>query len=127
MCPDDAVIAWAQSVIDSHPGLPTILSIHEFINEAAERKSIAALDLTRMDPERNSPQDLWDRLIAPNDQILITLNGHFHGVNQRIDRNAHGHKVYQFLVNYQSRKQALKAAAPRPRCSTGWAMAGSAC
>lgn len=119
MCPDDAVIAWAQSVIDSHPGLPTILSIHEFINEAAERKSIAALDLTRMDPERNSPQDLWDRLIAPNDQILITLNGHFHGVNQRIDRNAHGHKVYQFLVNYQSRKQALKAAAPEAKVLDG--------
>ncbi|HWU01416.1 MAG TPA: serine/threonine protein phosphatase [Novosphingobium sp.] len=119
MCPDDAVIAWAQSVIDAHPGLPTLLSIHEFINEAAERRSIEALDLTRIDPERNSPQALWDKLVRPNDQILITLNGHFHGINQRIDDNHHGHKVYQFLVNYQSRRQALKEAVPDAKVLDG--------
>ncbi len=47
--------------------------------------------------------------MAPNDQILCTLNGHFHGVMNRIDTNDHGHKVYQFLVNYQCRKQTFKA------------------
>lgn len=109
MCPQDDIIEWAQSVIDAHPGLPTILSIHEFINEKGERQSIDFFDLTRIDPDRNSPQSLWEKLVAPNDQILCTLNGHFHGVMNRIDTNDHGHKVYQFLVNYQCRKQTFKA------------------
>jgi hypothetical protein len=119
MCPDQAAIDWAQGVIDAHAGLPTILSIHEFINERAERQSIGALDLTRIDPERHGPQALWDKLIAPNDQILVTLNGHFHGVSQRVDRNHHGHQVYQFLVNYQSRKQMLAASVPGAKVLDG--------
>jgi hypothetical protein len=108
MCPQDDIVAWAEQVILDHPGLPTIIAIHEFIDEHGERQSIECFDLTRIDPDRNSPQMLWDKLIARHDQVLITLNGHFHGVQTRIDRNAHGHKVYQFLVNYQCRKQSYK-------------------
>ena len=35
------------------------------------------------------------------------LNGHFHGAAHRIDDNHHGRKVYQFLTDYQGRKQSL--------------------
>lgn len=119
MCPDDEVVAWAQAVIDRHPGQPTILSIHEYLNSDAERRSADILDLTRLDPERNSPQRLWEKLIAPNDQILMTLNGHFHGAAERIDLNHHGHKVYQYLVNYQSRRQMLKFTAPDAKVLDG--------
>ena len=112
MCPDDEVLDWARAVLRDHPGCPTIISIHEYLNHAGERKSIDLLDLTLIDSHRNGPEMLWDKFVSEHDQILMTLNGHFHGVQQRIDRNRHGNNVYQFLVNYQSRKQSLEAAAP---------------
>ncbi|MBT9472706.1 MAG: serine/threonine protein phosphatase [Pseudomonadota bacterium] len=112
MAPDDEVVAWAESVIADHPGLPTIVSIHEFLNPQGERKPIDAIDLSRIDPERNAPQKLWEKFIARHDQILIVLNGHFHGAMHSIDRNRHGHKVYQFLSDYQGRRQSLNAVAP---------------
>lgn len=108
MCPQDDILEWVETVIQAYPGLPTILSIHEFLNEAGERQSIECFDMTRIDPDRNSPQMLWDKLVSKHDQILVTLNGHLHGVQQRVDVNQHGNKVYQFLVNYQCRKQTYK-------------------
>ncbi|MGE7007477.1 serine/threonine protein phosphatase [Sphingomonas sp. NPDC085925] len=108
MCPNEETLAWADGVINAYPGLPTIVSIHEFLNEEGERASIVYLDMTLRDSRRFGPARLWERFISRHDQILMTLNGHFHGVRHRIDLNQHGHKVYQFLVNYQGRKQSLK-------------------
>lgn len=112
MSPDGEVIAWAESVLKAFPGVPTIVSIHEFLNGDGERKSLECLDLSRLDHERHGPERLWDRFISRHDQILAVLNGHFHGVRQRVDQNQHGHQVFQFLSNYQSRKQSLRGAFP---------------
>lgn len=112
MSPDGEVIAWAESVLKAFPGVPTIVSIHEFLNGEGKRESLECLDLSRLDPERHNPGRMWDRFISRHDQILIVLNGHFHGVRHRVDQNQHGHQVYQFLSNYQSRKQSLRGAFP---------------
>lgn len=119
MCPDDEVIGWARSVLADHPGLPTIVSIHEFLNETGERASIDVVNLTFLEPERNGPEALWQKLVAPNDQIFMVINGHFHGVRNRVDLNDHGHKVYHFLVNYQGRKQLMKDSCPDTKVLDG--------
>ncbi|WP_322044278.1 hypothetical protein [Paraburkholderia sp. J67] len=113
MSPDGDVIAWAESVLAAFPGVPTIVSIHEFLNGEGERESLDCFDLSRLDPQRHAPQALWDRFISRHDQILAVLNGHFHGCRHRVDHNRHGHQVYQFLSNYQSRKQSLTGTSPQ--------------
>lgn len=112
MAPEDDVIAWAASVLKKHPGIPTIISIHDHLSVAGERKPIPAVDFNAVHPEHNNPEELWQKLISPNDQIFLVLSGHQHGQSHRIDSNASGHAVYQILADYQDRGQALAMLAP---------------
>lgn len=112
MSPHTDVIEWAESVLAKYKGLPTIISIHEFIDGEGNRESLDCLDLSRLDPDRHNPQRLWDRFVSRHDQIFAVLNGHFHGCRHRIDSNQFGHPVYQFLTNYQCRKQSVTGSVP---------------
>ena len=111
----DEVLAWAQSVIDEHAGLPTLITTHDYINQHGERSPGAIIDLKRVDPEaHNSAEELWADFIRGNDQIFMVLCGHQHGQALRIDRNAANNEVYQVLADYQDRGQAgLDAGQPR--------------
>ncbi len=112
----DDVIAWATSVIAAHPGLPTIISTHDYLSPTAERLSGGFLDFTLVDPENhNTPEQLFQKLIVPNDQIFLVLCGHYHGQAFRIDENAAGHQVYQVLADYQDRGQIGLDAGEPPR------------
>jgi hypothetical protein len=106
MSPSDAVIAWAASVIAAHPGLPTIVSTHDYLNRKGERLPNPIIDLAAADPAHNNAEDLWRKLIAPHDQIFLVMCGHQHGAAQRTDPNAAGHEVIQLLADYQDRGQA---------------------
>lgn len=111
MAPDDATIVWAESVIRSHPGVPTIVSIHDHLNPAGERKPVAAVDTKLVDPaHHNSPEDLWKKFLSVNDQIFLVLSGHHYGQSRRIDRNEAGHSVIQILADYEKRQQSLNIA-----------------
>jgi hypothetical protein len=116
MSPSDEVLAWAASVIAGHPGLPTIISTHDYLNAKGERRANPIIDMKAADPTHNSADDLWRELIAPHDQIFLVLCGHHHGVARRSDRNDAGHEVHQLLADYQDRGQAaLDAGAPLVR------------
>jgi hypothetical protein len=122
MSPDDAVIAWAKSVIGAHPGIPTIVSTHDYLDAKGERRANPIIDLAAVDPHHNDAEDLWRELIAPHDQIFLVLSGHHHGVARRRDANTAGHEVHQLLADYQDRGQAsLDAGAPRVRGAHGLA------
>ena len=112
---DDEVVAWAESVLAKHPGLPTIISTHDFLDVHGERRPNAIVDLDRVDPEyHNSAEALFQKLIKPNDQIFMLLCGHQHGQSRRADRNDAGHIVHQILADYQDRGQSgLDAGQPR--------------
>ena len=86
-------IAWAQSVIDQHPRLPVILTTHE-IAFADDDGEAHLSDFGRQ---------LWDGLIARNDQIFLTLNGHFWPPGRTVLSNAAGHDVHVHITNYQDR------------------------
>lgn len=88
----DDTFDWAQGILDAHPEVPVILSSHAIINIAEDQMSPASWwwgDL------------LWDRLIRGNDQIILTLNGHFHGATSQTRVNDLGHPVHQVLTDYQ--------------------------
>ena len=91
--PSAAGIAWAQSVIDAHPRTPVILTTHElaFADDSGEAH---LSDFGR---------SLWDGLIARNEQIFLTLNGHFWPAGRAVLHNDAGHDVHVHVTNYQDR------------------------
>lgn len=101
--PPNASLEWAASVIKRYPGLPTIVSTHDFLQISGARLPNPIIDNHAVDPEDNTPQMVWDKFISQNDQIFLVLCGHEHGQAFRTDDNRFGHKVYQVLADYQSR------------------------
>src|SRR5688572_27595297 len=63
--PGSSALAWAQSVIDAHPGMPTMVTTHDYISTSLTRSSGG----TRV----------WDGLIRKNPQIFFVFNGHYTG------------------------------------------------
>ena len=107
MAADDEVVAWAQGVIDVHPGRPTIISTHDYLDARGQRRANPIIDLDRVDPDHhNSADELFEKLISPNDQVFLVLCGHQHGQARRVDSNQAGHAVHQILADYQDREQS---------------------
>jgi len=116
----DEALAWAQSVIDSHPGYATIVTTHSFLNPPATNDTNKPLEVlavrTTADYLKNSPggwndaTGVWKDFIAVNEQIFLVICGHawnpaVNGVstseNLRIGMNDAGQTVYQVLTDYQ--------------------------
>jgi len=103
--PPDASLEWAASVIAQYPGLPTIVSTHDYMTKEGERVPNPIVDGHAVDPVHNNPEMVWEKLISQEEQIFLVLCGHEHGQAWRVDDNAAGHKVWQVLADYQDRGQ----------------------
>lgn len=110
----EASLDWAASVIKRYPGLPTIVSTHDFLDTSGERLPNPIIDNHAVDPRDNSPQMMWDKFISANDQIFLVLCGHEHAQAFRDDPNKAGHRVYQILSDYQDRQQSALDAGAKP-------------
>ena len=88
----DAAISWARSVLAQHPTMPTILATHQLLNIAADGVSPLEVPYGLM---------LWDKLVRDNDQIFMTLNGHYHGGAHLTKTNDFGNAVEEMVVDYQ--------------------------
>ncbi|WP_313064542.1 LamG-like jellyroll fold domain-containing protein [Achromobacter animicus] len=88
---DDA-LTWANQVIRANPTLPVILVNHQLLN--IDKDGVTPLEV---------PYGLmlWDKLIRDNDQIFMTLNGHYHGAAHLTKTNAFGNAVEEMVVDYQ--------------------------
>lgn len=105
----DDVLLWAQGIIDNNPGLPTIMSTHDYLNPRGERMPSPVYDLASVDPsDHNNAEEVWNDWVKKNDQIFMVLSGHQIGQAMRIDKNDAGNDVYQILSDYQGRGMAAK-------------------
>jgi hypothetical protein len=86
----DTGLAWARSVLDAHRRTPTILTTHELVTADGGEAVLSGYG-----------QRLWDELIRSNDQIFLTLNGHFWPTGRKVMQNDFGHDVQLNLANYQ--------------------------
>jgi hypothetical protein len=103
----DDVLEWAERVLDEHPGLPTIVSTHDYLNARGERRPFATMDLALVDPGyNNDAETIWREFVSRNEEIFMVLSGHQAGQALRVDRNEAGHAVYQMLADFQDRGQA---------------------
>ncbi|SPL87519.1 unnamed protein product [[Actinomadura] parvosata subsp. kistnae] len=89
----DQGLRWAQSVIDANRTLPAILTTHDLA--WADDTGAAALS--------QHGQRLWDAFIKRNDQIFLTLNGHYWPSGRTVLKNDAGHDVHVHITNYQDR------------------------
>lgn len=120
MQPGDAVLQWAESIIAANPGLPTIVTTHDYLSTSGKRLPNPLIDLARIEPENhNSAEQLWRKLIRRHDQIFLVLCGHQHGQSFRIDDNLEGNPVYQILADYQARGQVAVQAGRKRRVGIG--------
>ena len=77
--------------------------------------------------DKNTPEELWKKLINPNSQIFLVLCGHFFrgdfGESYRIDINEDGYKVFSLLQDYQGRKSYFEKMETKEKlrdCGDGW-------
>ncbi|GAA3778374.1 metallophosphoesterase [Plantactinospora mayteni] len=89
----DKGLAWAQQVLDAHRTLPVILTTHDlaWADEAGQARL------------SENGQRLWDRLIRDNDQIFLSLGGHYWPPGRTTLSNAAGNDVQVHITNYQDR------------------------
>ena len=92
--PSDASFAWARDVIAKHPKLPVILTTHEIVYADAGDPTAYFSD---------QGNRVWDQLIDGNDQIFITMNGHYWPPGRVTRKNAAGNDVHLHITNYQDR------------------------
>ncbi|NHC13099.1 LamG-like jellyroll fold domain-containing protein [Motilibacter deserti] len=86
-------VAWAQGVIDANKSLPVILTTHDLVGPTTGGQ--AALS--------SNGQYLWENLIRKNDQVFLTLNGHYWPPARTVLTNNAGHPVHAHITNYQDR------------------------
>lgn len=94
-------LAWAEEVVTAHPDRNVIVSTHEHVTpETAELtagRSTGSRWLSR-------GGELWERVVAPNRNVVAVLSGHFHGLGRIVTEDAgglDGHTVVELLADYQ--------------------------
>lgn len=117
--PPDASLKWAAGVIARYPGLPTLISTHDYLDTQGRRLANPLIDNHAADPLDNDPQRVWDKFISQHDQIFLVLCGHEHAQARRNDKNRYGHEVHQLLSDYQSRAQTALDAGVSPDPALG--------
>ena len=130
MEPSQAVLNWAQGVIDANPSVPVILSTHEWLNPRNKDKMRAdGYESYFHDSAHLTPDQVWDRFVRKNANIFLVLCGHLwtdpvNGVSQgedvRIDKNDAGHPVYQVLQDYQANSVGPDGKARSVPGGAGW-------
>lgn len=110
--PRDAVVEWAAQVLQEHAELPAVLFTHAYLDGDGRRYDRALSPRQKYHPDDydmtpaqgvNDGQDLWKKLVEPNDNVRLTLSGHAipDGTAHAIAERSDGTRVHQLLANYQ--------------------------
>lgn len=98
--PPDEAIAWAQAVVDTHVGLPTVVTTHMYFASHGNRRAAKS----HCNDAGNSAAMLWRRFIRKNSQVFLVLSGHWSAEAHLRSKNETGGDVAQLMANYQSRR-----------------------
>jgi hypothetical protein len=98
-------VQWAQQILNEHPGMPSLVTTHVYLRENGR---IPAPYLSGIGGsttwEGISADDLFETLIAPNNQIFMVTCGHVSAEFYQLSNNEHGNEVYELLQDYQNRE-----------------------
>ena len=106
--PRDAVVAWANGILQAHSDKKAIVITHAYINTDGDLLASGmdhAATNYGLGSDVNNGDDLWNDLIYPNNNIAFVICGHdgteTDGSGLRESTHANGAPVHQFLTNYQ--------------------------
>jgi hypothetical protein len=131
MDPPTAALDWAQAVLDAHPGLPVIVSTHEWLAPSKTGETLRSNSYASLfaGADHATPDQVWDRFIRKNPAIFMVLSGHAYtpavegvslGENLRIDHNDAGYPVYQVLQDFQGNTVGPEGGAGSANGGGGW-------
>lgn len=104
-------MAWAEEVLASHPEMPTILAVHDYLHPTMRpdgRGGVRTHNANGVQPgwpmSEGQGQEIFEQLVARHPQIGLVLCGHEDGVAMVLERNVAnvGHHVVQLMSNYQT-------------------------
>ncbi|QOR72201.1 lamin tail domain-containing protein [Ruania alkalisoli] len=72
--PSDEQLAWASEQAQAHPAHNVVLAVHSYLHTSGERD-----DIDRRYTATGA--DVWEQVLAPNENIFLVLGGHYHGVS----------------------------------------------
>lgn len=115
--PRDVVLAWADAVLKAHATVPAIIVTHAYLYNDGTRYGMprAGSESGPAGAQRFAPQDfgytpkegindgeqIWRKLVEPNDNVRLVLCGHDNGVARLTSLHADGSRVEQILADYQ--------------------------
>ena len=105
--PRTEVVEWANEYVSSHPERKFILMTHEFLTKQGERISSGSFAAAQIrNSTWSSPEDVWQKLVKDNDNIVCVLCGHNGFSEQLYSENTAGREVPQILFNLQYQENA---------------------
>mgnify|MGYP000905368400 FL=1 len=107
--PRDAVVAWANGILQTHADKKAIVITHAYLNTdgdlLASGMDHAASNGYNLGSDVNDGDELWANLIYPNNNVAFVICGHdgtsADGSGLRESTHANGAPVHQILTNYQ--------------------------
>jgi len=110
----DQDLAWAASVLSAHPKVLTMVTTHNYLAETGgtgiygsgtgQRGYTAQANVGTWGdrPDTNRPQEVFDAIVKPFNQVYMVICGHMFGTYNLQKTNNAGNIVHEVLVDYQS-------------------------
>lgn len=100
--PREEAVTWADSIVRANPNKKYILMTHEWMTRTGERINEGSYaDMQMPNISHSTPQEIWDKMVYPNDNILCVLCGHNGFCKYLYTPNKAGREVCQILFNLQ--------------------------
>lgn len=84
---DQGTIDWANHILKKHKDRYAIVGTHAYIDPSGKYGV--------------NGKEIMEKIVAPNDNVFMTVNGHYHGAFYNVKR-MNGRVVYEVLSDYQS-------------------------
>ena len=108
--PRDAVLDWANQVVESYPQRKVILLTHDYIYDDSTLHGSSSSHIYGPDDpvyglvDYNIGVQIWEKFVRKHANILFAFNGHVHqddGAGTLVGVGDNGNRVYQMFANYQ--------------------------
>jgi hypothetical protein len=106
---------WAQSVLDAHADIPTVVSTHRYLYDFRLLQGRYGDGMIGVDGYHSPygladeqyaegtvwPQEVWETFVSKNRNIFMVLSGHCHGQYHQVSYNEAQLPVVEVLTDYQ--------------------------
>jgi hypothetical protein len=110
--PRDVVVEWANDILEIYSNTKTILLTHAYLRSNGEllthsdnHAASNGYGLGSGPPDVNDGDDLWEKIVYPNNNIFFVVSGHDGEVDigsaLRVSGHSDGSQIIQIMSNFQ--------------------------